>query len=294
MAINFGGTLYAWNSGKTIALFVVSGLLLLAFAIQQSFCLFTNPQGRIFPIHFLKMKEPVLLFILMAANNAAQVIMLYYLPLYFQFTKGVGSLNSAVKLLPLIFAVTVAIMANGAIMSKFGYYFPWYLGGSILILIGGALVSRIDINTPISRVYGYEVLVGVGLGCYLQAGYAVIQGVLDPSQMSYAVTFMLLGQLLGISISLSVAGAVFVNTSLHGLQQILPNIPKQQLQSIISGASGTLFHTLSPTMQAQALVIIVASLQKMFILVYVAGAVSLVTGVFLSRKKLNLGPAAGA
>jgi len=36
-------------------------------------------------------------------------------------------------------------------------------------------------------------LLGVGVEAYLQAGYAVIQGVLDPSHMSYGVTFMLLG-----------------------------------------------------------------------------------------------------
>lgn len=142
MAINFGGTSYAWNSGKIIALFVVSGVLLIVFVIQQSLCTFTTKNNRMFPLHFLKMKEPVLLFILMAANNAAAFVLMYYIPLYFQFTRGVGSLNSGVRLLALILTVTITIMANGAILSKTGYYQPWYVGGSVLIIIGGVLMCK--------------------------------------------------------------------------------------------------------------------------------------------------------
>jgi MFS family permease len=142
MAINFGGTLYSWGSGQTIGMFVAAGVLLIGFAVQQTFCIFTSVDGRMFPVHFLKMKEPILLFILMAANNAGAFILMYYIPLYFQFTRGSGALHSGVQMLPLIIAVTVAIMLNGAMMSKFGYYFPWYVCGSALLLIGGGLLCK--------------------------------------------------------------------------------------------------------------------------------------------------------
>ena len=142
MAINFGGTTYAWNSGQTIALFVVSGILLVVFALQQSLNILTEANNRMFPVHFLKIKEPILLFILMAANNAGAFVLMYYIPLYFQFTRGVGSLNSGVRLLALIIAVTATIMINGGVLSKTGYYQPWYIGGSVLILIGGVLICK--------------------------------------------------------------------------------------------------------------------------------------------------------
>ncbi len=77
MAINFGGTLYAWNSAQTIALFVVAGVVIMVFALQQIFTVLTHANGRMFPIHFLKMKEPVLLLILMAANNAGAILRIH-------------------------------------------------------------------------------------------------------------------------------------------------------------------------------------------------------------------------
>jgi hypothetical protein len=111
-------------------------------------------------------------------------------------------------------------------------------------------------------VYGYEVLLGFGVGAYLQAGYAVIQGVLDPSQMSYAITFMLVGQLLGIALGLSISGATFVNVALAGLQKIIPDVPRMQLEGALSGTSGSFFSTLSPELQDQALAVIMDTLQK--------------------------------
>lgn len=142
MTINFGGTLYACNSAQTIALFVVAEVVLMIFALQQIFTVLTHANGRMFPIYFLKMKKPVLLFILMAANNAGAFVLMYYIPLYFQFTREIGSLNSGVRLLALIVMVTVTIMANGTVISKTEYYQPWYIVGSALILIGGVLMCK--------------------------------------------------------------------------------------------------------------------------------------------------------
>lgn len=54
MAINFGGRIYPWDSGQTIALFVVSGVLFVIFAWQQWNCVLTTLKNRTFPCQFLK------------------------------------------------------------------------------------------------------------------------------------------------------------------------------------------------------------------------------------------------
>jgi len=141
MAINFGGTLYPWGSGRTIALFVVAGVLATAFVVQQTWAVFTSLQTRLFPVHFLLQKEPALLGLLMTANNSATFVLVYYIPLLFQFTRGSNALRSSVQLLPLIVLITVTIMLNGAILSKTGLYKPWYVVGSVLVVIGGVLMG---------------------------------------------------------------------------------------------------------------------------------------------------------
>lgn len=142
MAINFGGTTYAWDSGRIIALFVLSGVLFIAFGLQQSFTFLTDPASRMFPVHFFRNKEALLLFVLAAACNAAAFVPIYYIPIYFQFTRNDTALDSAVRLLPLIFTLSATILANGFLMSKLGYYQPWYVVGSALALVAGVLLCK--------------------------------------------------------------------------------------------------------------------------------------------------------
>lgn len=80
MAINFGGTLFDWSSGSTIALFVVGGVLFIAFAVQQGLSLLVSKEDRIFPVHFLSNYNAVLIFIATAAVNAACFIRKSLLP----------------------------------------------------------------------------------------------------------------------------------------------------------------------------------------------------------------------
>jgi MFS family permease len=140
MAINFGGTLFAWNSAATITIFVIGILMVIAFGLQQSFNLLTSPSNRMFPVHFIRNKEAVLLFICTAACNSMVFIPIYYIPILFQFTRADSALESAVRLLPLIFLLSTAIIANGFFMAKFGYYMPWYAGGAALGLIANVLL----------------------------------------------------------------------------------------------------------------------------------------------------------
>ena len=148
MAISFGGTLYAWNSGPIIALFVVSGLITIAFGIQQKMTILTTTASRMFPVHFFKNKEALLLFVLAASCNACVFTAIYYIPIYFQFTRQDSALDSAVRLLPLIFLLSSMILLNGFLMSKLGYYQPWYIGGSVLALIASVLLCKFAV--PVS------------------------------------------------------------------------------------------------------------------------------------------------
>ncbi|EEH37138.2 hypothetical protein PAAG_07694 [Paracoccidioides lutzii Pb01] len=284
MATNFGGPMYDWDSPQIIVLFVLTAGFALAFGIQQVYCILTEEDHRMFPVSLLKIKEAVRLFICMSAANAAGFIPIYYIPTYFAFIRGDEPMNSAVRLLPIIILISAVIFFNGAMMSKFGYYQPWYVAGGALVLVGGVLFSRIGVNTPIRNIYGYEVLIGVGSGCYIQAGFAVIHSLIEPSMMAYAISFMMLAQLLGITFGLSISGAVFINYTINGLVKTIPNITYNEVEAALLGVSSNFLGRLTPEIQRASLEVIAEGIRKVYILVYVSGAVGLVTAVFLNRK----------
>jgi hypothetical protein len=296
MPINFGGTTYSWQSGSIIALFLVAGILWLAFALQQSLMLFTTPTDRMFPVQFLRNKEAILLFICAAAINSAVFVPIYFIPIYFQFSRGDGALDSAIRLLPLIFLLCTTILVNGNLMSRFGYYMPWYLVGGVLCLTANVFlcklrsaairlvkhtnikVALLNATTSPSYIYGFEALLGLGAGGSVQAGYAVIQTVVPATDLGYAVSFIMIGrdflsaqrieltlipaQIGGIALGLACASAVFINGATNSLRVLLPGLSDPELQSAISGTGGRFLETLGENIKAQVIDAIVENIAK--------------------------------
>lgn len=71
MAMNFGGVLWSWSNARSIALFVLSGVLFVLFCVQQTLCFMTTNTDRIFPMHFFRSYEMIILFVTMSTCSAS-------------------------------------------------------------------------------------------------------------------------------------------------------------------------------------------------------------------------------
>jgi MFS family permease len=74
LAISFGGTVYSWRSGRTISLFVTSGVCMILFFLQQYFAIMTSKTGRIFPLQLFRSKTVVLIWLLIVLPSIAVVV----------------------------------------------------------------------------------------------------------------------------------------------------------------------------------------------------------------------------
>ncbi|EGX95954.1 efflux pump antibiotic resistance protein, putative [Cordyceps militaris CM01] len=286
MAMNFGGVLWPWHDGRSIALFILSSVLFAAFCVQQCFCLLTSPSDRVFPMHFFRNFELVILFITMMFAAFGTFITIYYLPLYFQFTRGATALQTSVHILPYILCLSASVLINGDFMAKFGYYYPWYTFGSALQLIGGALLFTADEQTSNAKIYGYTILLGVGVGCYCQAGFPIAQMKVAASDIAYSVGFMTVSQMLGIALGTGISGAVFVNKAHQGLQHLFPNAFAEEISSAVAGVGSDLINKASKEVAAAAIHVIALAIQDAFIPVFVTGAVSFLCSLAMKKEKL--------
>jgi len=88
LGLQFGGNQYPWNSGQVIGLFVAFGVLLILFAGSQTLYMPSQTkERRIFPIEMIFNRTTLLLFILTGTGATTCFIAIYYIPLYFQFTR---------------------------------------------------------------------------------------------------------------------------------------------------------------------------------------------------------------
>ena len=147
MAINFGGTVFAWDSGSSIALIVMTGLLLTAFIGVTIYHPGVPPENKLLPVGFMRSKDLIILPIQGAIVAGIMFTAIYYTPLLFQFTKGDGPLDGGVRILPLICSLVFFALVNAFIMPKLGYYMPWYVLGNAAMVVGAALMGTCS-KTP--------------------------------------------------------------------------------------------------------------------------------------------------
>ena len=286
MAIAFGGALYPWGSGRIIGLFVCTGVLWIVFGVQQSFQIFTTKEDQLFPVHLVLNWEMDILFAQAASSISCAFVPIYFIPLFFSFVHGDTALQSGVRLLPFIFLMVSATIANGIIMGKTGWYMPWFLGGGLLIIAGSALFNTIDINTTTSAQYGYSVLIAIGAGSISQAPLSIAQAKVPPSDMVTATQFVGFGQIGGITLALTIANSIFINRSIIGIGKVLPNATQSDVISAVSGTGGAFFASLDPMSRENVLKAIVAAMSDTYAMVIAAGALTTVLSLFMKRERL--------
>ncbi|KAL4789100.1 major facilitator superfamily domain-containing protein [Aspergillus venezuelensis] len=285
LTISWGGVVYPWNSGQVIALFVVAGVLFIILVLQQVFTVFTTLERRIIPVEFFRSRTILILFASTSAAGASAFVPIYMVPLFFQFTRGDAALDAGVRLLPMIVLLVVTILVNGILLSKFGYFMPWYTAGGVLAVVGGALMFTVDMDTSTSRIYGYTVILGFGVGLWIQASFSVAQAILKPEAIPAAVGFITLAQFGDITIVMAIANAVFLYDWLTNIPKVLPEVPRDQLEAAIQGTNG-LLDTLSPDPRSQVLEAIVSGISKTYALVIAAGALVAVLSLLMKRERL--------
>ncbi|KAL2194194.1 major facilitator superfamily domain-containing protein [Corynascus similis CBS 632.67] len=282
MAGSFGGTHYSWNSGSEISLWVMTLVLFVAFVLVTIHHPFVSAGSRLLPLHFMRTKDLILIPIQAFLVAGSMMMSIYYTPLIFQFTRGDNPLMAGVRILPLICMIVFGSLFNGVVMPKTGYYMPWYIVGNALLVIGSTLMTTITPSISNSALYGYTVLLGLGIGAFQSAGVGVACALAPPSDISNVVSVMTVVQVLGIILTLSVSGSIFTNRAISRITLALPRITETEATALITGASGALYNGLSDEDRAEVVRQIMSAISEAFYYLVAITAIGFIASLFLS------------
>ncbi|AEO70845.1 uncharacterized protein THITE_122455 [Thermothielavioides terrestris NRRL 8126] len=288
VAFSFGGVLWAYSDGRTIALIVVWVACIVVFAVTQRYSVLTNPLDRLFPCEFLRDPQLVLLYVIMAAGGSALFVSMYYIPLYFLFVYGDTGVQAAVRLLPFVCLYVATILACGAAMGRTGYHMVWFLASGLCLTAGGACMATVTANTPPGRILGYTVLLGLGMTTS-QAGYAVGNRLVAPARVAEMIQFLNVGQGSSMLIGLTVASAVFQTRAFAGLRAVLGPLgfDDAQIRAAVAGSRSDVLRSVAPDVRARCLDAIVDSIARCWFMVVAAGALYTLCSLFLSRARYS-------
>lgn len=152
-AIEWGGSKYSWSSGQVIALFVVFGILLLAFIASQAW----RGDKATLPPRILRQRSIISASFANVGVGSLLVIYAFYLPIWFQVIQGKSPQKSGLSLLPLLLSNVLAVISCGISTSIAGYYTPFLIIGSALLIVGSALITTWTVNIGAGIWIGYQV-----------------------------------------------------------------------------------------------------------------------------------------
>jgi hypothetical protein len=126
--------------------------------------------------------------------------------------------------LPLILSLVTASLLAGGSVTALGYYTPFMIAGSILMAIGGGLISTFRTNTGHSMWIGYQVVFGFGVGMGMQQPLMAVQAVLDITDVPIGTSIIVFAQTLGAALFISVGQNVLTNRLVSGLLEAVPSL----------------------------------------------------------------------
>ncbi|PSR90761.1 putative MFS aflatoxin efflux pump [Coniella lustricola] len=257
LALQWGGSTYTWSNGRIIALLVLTGVLFIGFiAVQILF-----PATATIPPRIFCQRSIIAAFCVTFCMGASMMLIIYYLPIWFQAIEGVSAVDSGIRILALVLSMVIGSVSSGALVTRTGYYTPVLIFGVCLASVGAGLLTMLQVDTSESRWLGYQVVYGFGLGCSIQAPNLAAQTVLPTIDVPVGTSVMFFAQLLGGAIFTSVGNNVLDNVLLKKLAAI-PGINPEA----ILGAGATGFLDLIPASAKEAVLMAYnSSLRSAFI-----------------------------
>ncbi|KAL8656351.1 MAG: hypothetical protein Q9226_002700 [Calogaya cf. arnoldii] len=231
LALQMGGTLYEFSNGRIIALFVLFGVLLIAFIAIQ-----LRDDNATVPPRVLKQRTMIFGSWYMFFVGANFFTFVYFLPIWFQGVRGRSALDSGIDTLPILLAQTICVVLGGVIVSMTGHYIPLMWASVILSPIGAGLLTTLDGRSGAGKWIGYQIIYGIGGGLGYQQGITAAQTVLSPADITIGTALMVFVQNLGGTIFASASNNVFVTRLVRDLTSTVPDLNPDIILS--AGATG--------------------------------------------------------
>ncbi|OCK80431.1 putative MSF multidrug transporter [Lepidopterella palustris CBS 459.81] len=208
-ALQEGGSQFAWNSSTIIGTLTGGALGLIVFGLYETWITYRTTKEPIFPIKFLKDPVIVLLMSGMFFLGFSFYAAIIELPQRFQAVNGTSAARAGILLLALTLATPVGAMIAGVVMGKVIAAEYLLVIASAITILGGGLLSSLPVHHSISSAeYGFEVIMGLGLGFASPPYYFLLGTSIDRRDLATATGALNMFRTLGGSVGVAICSAL--------------------------------------------------------------------------------------
>ncbi|KAM3067687.1 hypothetical protein ACMFMG_011428 [Clarireedia jacksonii] len=225
IALQWGGSTYAWKNARIIVLLILFGLLLGVFIFMQ----IRKKNTGLVPLRIVTRRSIFFGMMYSFCTSGAGFILQYWLPIWLQAVRNFSVIKAAVNLLPIIISAIVFNIISGVLVPVIGYYVPSMIFATISMSVGMGILTTLKYDSPIRLILGYQVPAGVGIGVALQQTVLAAQTILDIDDVSIGVSLMVLAQTLGGTIALSAANTIFTVSLTSSVSSSIPQLDQSKV-----------------------------------------------------------------
>ncbi|KAF1953297.1 MFS transporter [Byssothecium circinans] len=231
LALQWGGQTYPWKNSKVWGTLLGFGLIISVFIGLQV----RQKDRATIPVRVFKQRTILVSCVFTALLAMALYCHLFYLPFYFQATKGTTAEESGIRTIAYLVSITVASIVIGGLITVIGTYTPFMWFGSAIFTIGCGMLYTLKVDSPASQWIGYQILTGIGCGAGVQIPFIAVQVVASEKDMPTANALVMFFNSLGGAISLSIAQNVFINGLIREVPKAAPGLDARVV--IMAGAT---------------------------------------------------------
>lgn len=227
--ISGGGSTYAWNSPIVIAMFVVGGVLMVAFLLIE----WKIPQLPMIPLRIFKKG---LLSLLLGSTfffGMTYFGFMYYVPYYFHVVKGRDTLHTSIFLLPLVLSQLIMSIVSGQIITHTGHYIHVVWAGYAMWLLSCCLLVLWDEKLSDGVNVVVLLLMGSGVGFTFQPTMVAAQAQSKKADRAVVISTRNVLRSFGGAVGIAIGSTTVSNTFLDEISNIeennVSNIPQSYL-----------------------------------------------------------------
>jgi EmrB/QacA subfamily drug resistance transporter len=213
----WGGTDYPWRSKQIVGLMITCVVTGMLFIFRER-----KAAEPVIPLRLFRndiFSASVLLSLLAGIGMFGAII---FLPEYQQIVRGYSATKSGLLLLPLVGGMLVAVVTSGRLVSKFGHYRPFPIFGTLVMAIGFWLFSHVMVGTSQAVISLWMVVLGLGIGSFLQVMTVAVQNAVDRKDLGTATSVVVFFRSVGSAIGAALFGAVLTARLTYHLKQMIP------------------------------------------------------------------------
>lgn len=283
LASVWAGVTYAWGSQQII------GLLVSALIFGTAFVLWERRAAEpLIPMTLFKNDIFSVAVVLSVLTGIAMFASILYIPQYQQVVRGYSPTKSGLMMIPLVLGMLTASITSGQLITRFGRYKPFPIFGTLMLVLGMWLFSHVTLTTSELTLAVWMVVIGLGLGSFMQVATLAVQNSVQRSQLGTATSSTTFFRSIGSSLGGAIFGTILISRLTAHLTQTLPASAAQHVSISNITANGTAqLHRLPPAVQHDILQAFIRSFHDMFLLGIPFAAAAFVAALLLRETPLR-------